>query len=115
MCALVCAQTPSLSPTVLRLATEFASLDEGNTPDGDALENLRTARCITFHHLAKRAVNAPKGLAHRVLFYSGYLAYLALQAVLSAHVAFAPRARLRKSFLRTLRSQKKLLINVSNT
>ncbi len=33
------------------------------------------------------------------------LACLALQAVLSAHAAFAPRARLFQDFLRTLRSQ----------
>jgi hypothetical protein len=38
--------------------------------------------------------------------HSGLLACLALQAVLSAHVAFAPRARLRQAFSRTQRSQK---------
>jgi hypothetical protein len=35
--------------------------------------------------------------------HSGLLACLALQAVLSTRVAFAPRARLRQSFSRTLR------------
>ncbi len=38
--------------------------------------------------------------------YSGKLAALTLQAVLSAHVAFASSARLCQSFSRTLRSQK---------
>jgi hypothetical protein len=38
--------------------------------------------------------------------HSGELACLALQAVLSAHVAFAPRVRMRQSFSRTLTSQK---------
>ncbi len=38
--------------------------------------------------------------------HSGELACLALQAVLSAHVACAPRARLRQAFSRTLTSQK---------
>ncbi len=37
---------------------------------------------------------------------SGKLACLALQAVLSTHVACAPRLRLRQSFSRTLTSQK---------
>ena len=37
LCALVCAPIPSLMRAVLRLAAEFASPDEGSTPDGDAL------------------------------------------------------------------------------
>ncbi len=37
LCALVCAHTPSTLRVVLRLATEPASLDEGSTPEGDAL------------------------------------------------------------------------------
>ena len=40
--------------------------------------------------------------------HSGLLACLALQAVVSAHVAFAARARLFQSFSRTLRSRKTL-------
>jgi hypothetical protein len=36
----------------------------------------------------------------------GWLACIALQAVLNTHVTFAPRAQLHQSFSRTLRSQK---------
>jgi hypothetical protein len=43
--ALVCTQTPSLLRAVLRLATEPASLDEGSTPDGDAVASIAFHAC----------------------------------------------------------------------
>ena len=74
--------------------------------------SLSTAGYLSFGPTAQCAVHALKGLACRAhVMNPGQLACLALQAVLSAHVAFAhvafaPRVRLRQSFLRTLRSQK---------
>jgi hypothetical protein len=65
---------------------------------------------LSFHPMAQCGVHALKGLAcrARVTPASSPASHccLALQAVLSAHVAFAPRARLRQAFSRTLRSQK---------
>ena len=55
--------------------------------------------------MAQCVVHALKGLTCHAC-HSSKLACLALQAVLSAHVAFVPRARLRQSYSRTLTSQK---------
>ena len=76
------------------------------------MRNLRTANhsqhfvpqgTLSFGPMAPCAVHALKGLTSRVVILR--LAYLALQPVFSACVAFAPRARLRLSFSRTLRTQ----------
>ncbi len=60
--------------------------------------NIGAVGYRSFHPMAQCVVHALEGLACR--------ARVTLQAVLSAHVAFAPRARLHQSFSRTLRSQK---------
>ena len=64
--------------------------------------NTRTTGYLSFGPTAQCAVHALKGLA----CHARVTPASALQAVLSAHVAFAPRAQLRQSFSRTLRSQK---------
>ncbi len=93
----------SLTPIYVPLSLYFPSQFDSMFSCVQAL--LATAGYLRFHPMAQCVVHALKACRARVTQASSHCRASRAQPELSAHIAFAPRARLRQAFSRTLRSE----------